>query len=487
MTLRVYNYLTRQQEQFHPINHGRVNMYVCGPTVYDHSHLGHAKTYIAMDAIARYLTYCGYNVRYVRNLTDVGHILSSGEDRIYHGARRESKDPFEIVDTYIRSFERDMEALGALPPNISPRATCHVPEIISWVQDLITQGYAYEVNGSVYFSVNKFPEYGKLANRKIEDLEVGARVEVRDEKQNSIDFALWKRAEPEHIMRWASPWGEGYPGWHIECSVMATKYLGNTFDIHGGGLENIFPHNDCEIAQAEARNQVAFANYWLLAGSLTVDGVKMSKSLGNFMTIKDALKLYSPEAIRYFILSSHYRSPVDFSDQTLQAAQTGINRLYNTVRKLRIELEDDFPQAGDDIVAPGKISTLEDYRIDFKNAMDDDFNTPQALATLFSLVKEINRTLDNDEDKSGGNLNTLIAMDSIIREFAGDVLGILPDTMAKLQQGNLIEDLVKTLLTIRQDFRTDKNWEKADALRDRLQDIGIEIEDGPDHTTWRLK
>lgn len=485
MALCIYNYLTRTVEPFRPMRAESVNLYVCGPTVYDHSHLGHAKTYLAIDVMVRYLQYCGYNVRYVRNLTDVGHILSTGEDRILHGARRESKDPYEIVDTYIRSFENDMAALSALPPTISPRATCHVPEIIEWVQDLMTNGYAYEVNGSVYFSVEAFPEYGKLANRKIEELEAGARVEVRDEKHNPADFALWKRAEPEHIMRWASPWGEGYPGWHIECSVMSTKYLGTTFDIHGGGLENIFPHNDCEIAQAEAHNHAPFANYWVLVGSLTVDGVKMSKSLGNFMTIKEALKLYTPEAIRYFILSSHYRGPVDFSDQALQAAQTGVNRLANTVRKLRRRITKITLEAGEGAAVSATL--LDAFREDFQTAMDDDFNTPQAMATIFALVKEINRALDEEQT----NPEMLLSMDNMMNALAGDVMGILPKSMEGHRDGpareNLVEGLVQTLLSLRQAFRDEMNWRRADDIRDRLHDIGIEIEDGPNTTTWRFK
>ncbi|MDF1512504.1 MAG: cysteine--tRNA ligase [Anaerolineae bacterium] len=486
MALRIYNYLTRKQERFRPINRERVSLYVCGPTVYDHSHLGHAKTYLAIDVMVRYLIYYGFNVRYVRNLTDVGHILSTGEDRILHGARRESKGPYEIVDTYIRSFEQDMAALGAMPPNISPRATCHVPEIIDWVENLISQGYAYEVNGSVYFSVEKFPEYGKLANRKVDQLVAGARVDVRDEKQHPADFALWKRAEPEHIMHWSSPWGEGYPGWHIECSVMSTKYLGKTFDIHGGGLENVFPHNDCEIAQAEAHNEQPFANYWVLVGSLTVDGVKMSKSLGNFMTIKDALKQYSLEAIRYFILSSHYRGPVDVSDQALQAAQTGVNRLHNTTRKLREKIRDAVPFSGGETGTLASVSALEDFREDFKKAMDDDFNTPQALATIFALTKEINRTLDESKDP---NLGTLATMNKIMTDLAGDVLGILPQSMVAPgdDEDRLVEKLVETLLDMRQEFRADNNWQKADEIRDRLLDAGIVIEDGQDRSTWHVE
>jgi cysteinyl-tRNA synthetase len=272
MGLKIYNYLTRTLETFKPVNEGQVGMYVCGPTVYDHSHLGHAKTYVAMDIVVRYLKYSGYKVRYVRNLTDVGHLLDSGEDRINKGARRERTEPMEIVETYANSFKDDMDALGVVRPNISPRATCHIPEIINWTQNLLDNDYAYEIDGNVYFSVTKFAEYGKLSNRNVDELLAGVRVDIREEKRDPVDFALWKRATPDHIMRWPSPWGEGFPGWHIECSVMATKYLGQPFDIHGGGLENIFPHNDCEIAQAEARNEAQFANYWMLVGSLTVNG-----------------------------------------------------------------------------------------------------------------------------------------------------------------------------------------------------------------------
>ncbi len=481
MALKVYNYLTREVERFQPVQEGHVYMYVCGPTVYDHSHLGHAKTYIAMDVVVRYFRHLGYKVRYVRNLTDVGHLLDSGEDRIARGARRDRLEPMEVVDTYIKSFHDDMDALGVLRPNISPRPSCHIPEIITWVQGLIEKGYAYEANGSVYFSVEAFPEYGKLSRRKVEELEAGARVEVREEKRHPADFALWKRADPEHIMRWPSPWGEGYPGWHIECSVMSTKYLGQPFDIHGGGLENIFPHNECEIAQAEAYAGVPFANYWLLVGSLTVNGVKMSKSLGNYLSIKDALKLYSPEAIRYFILSAHYRGRVDFSRDALQAAQRGVNRLLNTVRKLRLRMKDAMP-AGTAVLS--QVAALEDYRDDFQAAMDDDFNTPQALAVLFDFVKEVNRQLDEHDDLSMG---TLSAMDKIFRDLAGNVLGLLPENLEERLGGELVEQLVETLIELRQEYRVAREWSKADAIRSRLNEMGIILEDTPEGTFWRLK
>src|SRR5512136_940013 len=329
MTIQVYNVLTRQKEDFRPLNPDLVTMYVCGPTVYDVPHIGHAKTYVSFDVIVRYLRFRGYRVRYVQNITDVGHILDTGEDRILKGARRERIEPMEVVERYTRAYFAAMDALGVIRPDISPRASAHIPEQIEMTKHLIEAGYAYEVDGSVYFSVEKFGDYGKLSGRHVEELEEGARIAVRDDKRHPADFALWKKADPEHLLRWPSPWGWGYPGWHIECSVMSTKYLGQPFDIHGGGLENIFPHNECEIAQSEAWTGKPFARYWLLAGSLTINGVKMSKSLGNFVTIQAALKKYRAEAIRFFILSSHYRNPVDYSAGALEAAEAGLTRLIS--------------------------------------------------------------------------------------------------------------------------------------------------------------
>lgn len=458
-------------------------MYVCGPTVYDHAHLGHAKTYVAMDVVVRYLEYRGYRVRYVRNFTDVGHMLDTGEDRLVRGARREGVSPMEVADHFIWSFQDDMDALGLRRPNISPRATCHIPEIITWVQDLMDGGYAYEVDGSVYFSVESFPDYGSLANRNLEDLVAGARVEVRAEKRDPADFAIWKRAEPDHILRWPSPWGEGYPGWHIECSVMADKYLGHTFDIHGGGVENVFPHNDCEIAQSVAHNGVPYANYWLLVGSLLVNGKKMSKSLGNFLTLKDALRLYSPEAIRYFVLSGHYRNPIDFSRDALQAAQRGMNRLHQVVRLLRRRMQAAVPAMGAGTAALADVASLEHFREDFQAAMDDDFNTPEAMGVVFDLVKEVNRTLESDQV----SLGTLSAMDKLFRDLAGTVLGILPEDLEAQVGGQVVEGLVEYLLELRREFRQGRQWSQADAIRSRLDEIGIAIEDGPQDTTWRLK
>jgi len=482
MSLAVYNYLTREKEPFKPQQRDRVHMYVCGPTVYDHAHIGHAKLYVAMDVVVRYLRFRGYEVRYVQNITDVGHLLDTGEDRILKGSRRERIEPMELVEMYTRSYFNDMDALGVVRPNISPHASCHIIEQIEWIKTLLEEGYAYEIDGNVYFSVEKFPEYGKLSGRRIEEQEAGSRVEVREEKRHPADFALWKRAEPEHILRWPSPWGWGYPGWHIECSVMATKYLGQTLDIHGGGIDNIFPHNECEIAQAEAATGEPFARYWILAGSLTTNGVKMSKSLGNFLSIKDALKLYTPEGIRTFILSAHYRGPLDYSREAMMAAEQGVQRLHNTVRAVRMRLKDVMPEGTADL---SYIADLDPYREAFLEAMDDDFNTPRAIAALHELAREVNRLLDSDQPLSRG---TLAAIDGMFRELGGQVLGIIPDKLeATAGQSDLLDGLMDLLLDIRQQYRESKDWERADALRDRLQELGIAVEDRPEGPGWRLE
>ncbi len=457
-------------------------MYVCGPTVYDHAHLGHAKTYVAMDVIARYLRHQGYKVRYVQNITDVGHILDTGEDRIMKGARRERIEPMELVETYTRSYFEDMDALGVVRPNISPRASAHIPEQIEITKTLIEKGHAYETaEGDVYFAVTKFAEYGKLSGHKVEEQEAGVRVAVRAEKRHPADFALWKRAQPDHILRWPSPWGWGYPGWHVECTAMATKYLGETFDIHGGGLDNIFPHNECEIAQSEAVTGKPFARFWTLAGSLTVNGVKMSKSLGNFLTLKDALKIYSPEALRLFVLSSHYRSKVDFSRDAILSAERGLERLLNTVRALRRRLEDAMPSGTADL---SYITELDPHRDKFLAAMDDDFNTPQAIAALFDFNREVNTLLTSNHLMGRG---TLAAVDGLYRELGGKILGIIPDKLTKAAGGELAEGLMDIILDLRQRYRENKEWAQADALRRRLTELGIAIDDRPDGATWRVE
>ena len=482
MGLEVYNYLTRTKEPFEPAKEGHVGMYVCGPTVYDHAHLGHAKLYVSMDVAVRYLRYLGYKVQYVQNITDVGHLLDSGEDRIVKGAKRERLEPMELVETYMRSYFADMDALGVSRPNISPRASAHIPEQIELVKTLLEKGYAYETEaGDVYFSVEKFPEYGKLSRRKVEELEAGARVAVREDKEHPADFALWKHAEPDHILRWQSPWGWGYPGWHAECTAMGTKYLGETMDIHGGGLENIFPHNECELAQSEAATGKQFARYWILVGSLTVNGVKMSKSLGNFLTLKDALTLYSPEAIRYFVLSSHYRSPIDYSRDAMLAAERGVERLHNTVRMLRSRMDHSIPSGTADL---SHVTDLMNIGTAFMDAMNDDFNTPKALATFFDFNREVNTLLSEERPVSVG---TLAAIDGLYRELGGNVLGIIPADLTKDMGGEMIEGLMDIILDIRQRYREVKDWDRADLLRQELSHLGIVVEDRSGGATWRVE
>ena len=480
MALEVYNYLTREKEPFEPLQEGHVGMYACGPTVYDHAHLGHAKTYVALDVIVRYLRYQDYEVRYVQNITDVGHLLDSGEDRILRKARLERVEPMEVAETYTRSYFEDMDALGVTRPDISPRASGHIPDQIRIVETLLEKGYAYKTEeGDVYFSVEAYDDYGKLSGRSIEDLEAGARVEVREEKRHPADFALWKRAEPEHILRWQSPWGWGYPGWHVECTAMATRYLGDTFDIHAGGIDNLFPHNECEIAQSEAATGKAFARYWLLTGSLTVDDVKMSKSLGNFITIKEALELYSPEAIRFFILSSHYRKPVDFSRDAILSAERGVERLHNTVRTLRQRMRQAQPAGTAEL---SEVGTLMPYQERFIEAMDDDFNTPRAIAALFDLNKKVNELLNSGKTLSQG---TLAAIDDIYGELGGDILGIIPEDLAEGASEELVEGLMDIILEIRGAYREAEAWERADALRDRLEELGVVVDDRPEGPVWR--
>ncbi len=479
MSIQVYNVLTRRKEEFKPIDPDLVTLYVCGPTVYDLPHIGHAKTYVSFDVIVRYLRFCGYRVRYVQNITDVGHLLDTGEDRILKGARRERSEPMEIVERYTRAYFAAMDALGVARPDISPRASAHVPEQIEMTKKLIAGGYAYEVDGSVYFSVEKFAGYGKLSGRHVAELEEGARVAVRDEKRHPADFALWKRAEPEHILRWPSPWGWGYPGWHIECSAMATKYLGETFDIHGGGVDNIFPHNECEIAQSEAVTGKPFANYWLLTGTLTLDSVKMSKSLGNVLNVETALQTYSPQAIRYFILSSHYSHPIDFSDTAIEAASKGLERILVPVRQVRDRLRNAPEMDGDTAL----IAILDQRRAALKEAMDDDFNAPAALGVLNQLTTDVNSLLNSGQVMSR---ETLTAIDQLYRDYGGAVLGIIPDEFKQEANSELVDGLVRMLIDLRTEARRAKDFTRSDQIRDRLAALGVVLEDGRSGTTYRL-
>jgi cysteinyl-tRNA synthetase len=484
MSLQVYNYLTRKKEPFVPVVEGFVGMYVCGPTVYGHAHIGHAKAYITFDVVHRYLEYLGYRVRYVQNITDVGHLTDDadqGEDKIAQQARKERVEPMEIVEYYTRSYFEDMDALNILRPDISPRASGHVPEQIELAEILIQKGYAYESNGSIFFSVRDWPSYGKLSGRKVEDLEEGTRLEVNLDKRDARDFAVWRAATPAHIMRWKSPWGEGFPGWHAECSVMSKKYLGLPFDIHGGGLENIFPHNESEIAQSEAAYGVEFAHYWLLNNMVTVNGVKMGKSLGNFTTIKDALSRHSPMTLRFFVLNSHYRSPTDFTEAALDAASKGYERLVGAVSLTRQKLADANPDEAPD---PAFLEVIDRHKARFLTAMDDDFNTPQALAVLFDFNKEVNSLLNDGGPVSGG---TLTAIDGAYCVLGKQILGIIPDSLERTPNADLEDELIQLIADLRAEARARKDWGTADAIRDRLVEIGVFLEDRPEGTTWRLK
>jgi cysteinyl-tRNA synthetase len=483
MSLQVYNYLTRQKEPFVPIHEGFVGMYVCGPTVYGQAHIGHAKVYLTFDIVCRYLECLGYRVRYVQNITDVGHLTGDadeGEDKITAQARKERLEPMEIVEYYTRCYFEDMDALNVLRPDISPRASGHVPEQIELAQILIDKGFAYESNGSVFFSVKDWSSYGKLSGRKVEELEEGARLEVNPDKRDPRDFAIWRAATPGHIMRWNSPWGEGFPGWHAECSVMSKKYLGLPFDIHGGGLENIFPHNESEIAQSEAAYGMEFARYWLLNNMVTVGGTKMGKSLGNYTTIRDALSRHSPMTIRFFILNSHYRSPTDFTEAALEAAGRGYERLVGAVSLTRQKLVDaDRGEPPDEAF----LAVIQQNKSRFLAAMDDDFNTPQALAVLFDLNKEVNSLLNEGQPVSGG---TLKAIDDLYRELGNDILGIIPDKLETSSSAGLENELVQLIADLRAEARARQDWTTADVIRHKLAEIGILMEDRPDGTTWRV-
>jgi cysteinyl-tRNA synthetase len=481
MALRIFNVLGREKQPFVPLEEGRVNMYVCGPTVYDHAHLGHAKNYVSFDVVVRWLRKSGYQVLYVQNITDVGHMLETGEDRILRQAKRLQAKPMQVVEKYTKSFFDDMDALGNVRPDISPRASCHIPEQIKMIETLIRKGHAYEVNGSVYFDVTTDPDYGKLSNRRIDEQEAGTREDVRGEKRHPADFALWKKAEPEHILRWDSPWGEGFPGWHIECSAMAKKYLGDTFDIHGGGIDNIYPHNENEIAQSECANDAPFARYWMLVGSLTVDGVKMSKSLGNFRTVKDALAEYRPEVVRMFAISAHYASPADYSEENLQAVKNGWERIYNAVRLTRRQMN--HAPEGDAGSAFNAVSRRA--REDFAAMMDDDFNTPRAIAVLQEYVREVNTLLNTSQP----GLATLQTINDTFNELGGEVLGILPTTDAALDTRSAEREaaLIEMLIALRAQARAQKNWAESDRIRDELAKIGVILEDRPDVTLWKLE
>ncbi|MBN2366056.1 MAG: cysteine--tRNA ligase, partial [Calditrichaeota bacterium] len=450
-----------------------------------HPHIGHAKSYISFDAIVRYFRYKGFRVKYVQNITDVGHLTDDadeGEDKIIQKAREEHLDPMEIAEHFAWSYFDDMEKLRVLRANIFPRATGHIPEQIELIRKLLEKGYAYEVNGNVYYDVSRFKEYGKLSGRNVEELEAGSRVEVNLEKKHPTDFALWKKADPSHLMQWSSPWGRGYPGWHIECSTMSMKYLGETFDIHGGGLDNIFPHHECEIAQAEAATGKPFARYWIHNNMVTVEGSKMSKSKGNFITIKDALKRYSATTLRYFILSSHYRSRLDISEDALRAADSGVEKLISTITA--VKKSRDKAETVPDFERP---FNLDEFRSRFENMMDDDFNTPRAIAVLFDLSRETNSFLNSGREPDAEFLGDL---EKLFMNTAGDVLGLvsadLPGSAGQAAAQD-VEKIIQVVIDIRQKLRGEKQYQLADELRSRLGEIGITLIDTPDGTDYEIE
>jgi cysteinyl-tRNA synthetase len=481
MPLEIYNTLSRRKEIFEPLKSGEVGMYVCGPTVYSDAHVGHAKSYISFDVVRRYLEFSGYHVTYVQNITDVGHLVGDaeeGEDKLQERSKREQKHPMEIAESYTTRYYEDMDALQIKRPHIAPRATGHIIEQIEIIRQLIEKDAAYEVDGNVYFDVAKDPDYGKLSGRKSEDQESSGRVDTRSDKRNPQDFALWKRAEGGHIMRWPSPWGVGFPGWHIECSAMAMKYLGETIDIHGGGLENQFPHHECEIAQSETATGKSFVRYWMHNNMVTVDGKKMGKSLGNSSYLRDLYKQYAPLTLRFTILQSHYRSTTEFKHEAIEAADTGYQKLLTAYSKLsekvgKIEKRD--------LNESERASTqVKQFMID----MDDDFNTPKALAVLYDLAKETNTALT--DNKASRELESLW---HIWNALAGDVLGILPERSATASSSNAdVSDLLmKLIISWRKEARENKNFEMADTIRKELLSVGVVLEDGKDGTTWKVE
>jgi cysteinyl-tRNA synthetase len=455
--LMIYNSLTQQKEIFTPITPGKVKMYVCGVTVYDYCHIGNARTYTAFDVIIRYLRWRGLEVIYIRNITDI-------DDKIIKRAQERNEDFQVVVEQFTRAMHEDLSAIGLGKPTEEPRATVFIPQIIAMIETLIAKGYAYVAsNGDVYYEVRKFKDYGCLAHRDLDKLESGARVEINDVKRDPLDFVLWKLAKPLEP-KWASPWGDGRPGWHIECSAMALNMLGANFDIHGGGKDLIFPHHENEVAQSEAATDKKFVNVWMHAGFLQFDKEKMSKSLGNFFTVRDLLKVHAPEVLRYFLITSHYRSPLQYSECAIHQARNALERFYTTLKNLP---------------AVTAIANSE-YEHQFIAAMDDDFNTPNALAVLFELSHEVQRLRDKDPAAAAAHASLLKTL--------GGVLGLLQDDPVTFLQAGAKVDAAKIddLILARNKARVEKNWAEADRVRAELAALSVVLEDGPEGTTWKI-
>jgi cysteinyl-tRNA synthetase len=477
--IRIYNTMSREKEVFIPLTPGKINMYVCGPTVYDYIHIGNARPVIFFDVVRRYFEAVGYEVNYIVNFTDV-------DDKLIRKAQELGSTVPEVAEKYIAAFNEDIEALGVRKATVNPRVMHHIPQIIAFIEGLIAKGYAYESGGDVYFRTQKFPEYGKLSHQKPEELQYGIRVEVGEKKENPQDFALWKAAKPGEIF-WESPWGPGRPGWHIECSTMAREYAGDTLDIHGGGHDLQFPHHECEIAQSEALTGKPLARYWMHNGYIHINNEKMSKSLGNFVTVKDLLKRTKPAALRYFMLSAHYRSPLNFSEETIRQAESSVERIVNCHVNLNHRLtalgsrgaaEAEQARAAGSTGEPELDHRIAEIRARFHEKMSDDFNTPDAVTALFDLVSEANQVLKR-EVVSGAVLRVLIdEMEAIDR-----VLGLLPPADA----AKLEDEEIERLIAERTEARRNKNWARADEIRNLLAERGIILEDTPQGVRWRRK
>ena len=484
--LSIYNSLSKSKEIFKPIEEGFVGMYVCGPTVYSNVHLGNLRTFMSFDVIFRYLKHLGYKVRYVRNITDAGHLedddLEQGEDKISKKARLERLEPMEVVQRYTLDFHNILDTYNLQPPSIEPTATGHIIEQIEEIKEILESGFAYEVNGSIYFDVeayNKKHQYGILSGRKVEDAIHNTReLDGQSDKHNPQDFALWKKADPQHIMRWPSPWSNGFPGWHLECSTMSTKYLGETFDIHGGGMDLKFPHHECEIAQSVAANGKSPVNYWMHANMLTLNGQKMSKSTGNYILPAEIYKggnpilnkTFAPAVVRFFMMQAHYRSILDFSNDALEAAEKGYNRLMDAINLLdNLNISE---QSSVDISA---------WRQQCYDAMNDDFNTPILIAQLFEGVKIINLVNDKKATISQSDYELL---KKTMNDFVIEVLGL--ENKSNSQDETKLNGVVDMLITMRNQARTDKNWALSDEIRDKLLALGIQLKDSKEGTTYTL-
>ena len=477
--LQIYNKLTNQKEEFVPINPGKIGMYVCGPTVYDHCHLGHGRGYVSMDIIRKYLEYSGYEVRYIMNYTDVGHLVNDaeeGEDKIERKAKIEKIDPIEIANHYIQSCEEDFEALNIKLATFYPRPTKYIDKMINFIQRLIEKDFAYESNGSVYFSVDKFPDYGKLSGRKTEELLAGARIEIDNDKKNPLDFALWIKADENHILKWNSPWSIGYPGWHIECSVMSCDLLGeNTFDIHGGGNENAFPHNENEIAQSEALIGERMTNYWTLWNMVNTGGSKMGKSLGNTTNLKEAISKYGAMAIRLWIISSHYRSILDYSEAPLLQADKNLEKISKFINHIEIK-STQTTSLSEGVSA----IDFDYYQEKFKEAMDDDFNTPLALSVFYDLITQTYK-LETENKITTADLRSILS-------FWNKINTVLSLDLNPIGEEKIPQEVIK-LAEARETARQNKNFQEADNLRDQLKEKGYEIEDtaGGFNLTYKQK